>query len=155
MSLKETTQIRKANGNDAEDFSNMSREFYASDAVLHNVSSTHHTDAWNEIMRSDEYLYCCIFEQNRKAIGYALLTKSYSREAGGITVWLDEFYIRPDYRGQGLGSRFLKWLEKNIPAARYRLEVEPQNIGATALYRRMGYQNIPYIQMAKDSSVQK
>ena len=31
-------------------------------------------------------------------VGYLLTAKTYSREAGGLVLWLEEMYMRPAYR---------------------------------------------------------
>jgi len=74
-------------------------------------------------MRSDEYLECYIFEHGGAPAGYALLNKTFSQEAGGRVVWLEDLFVLPEYRSCGLGREFLDYLEKNVPAARYRLEI--------------------------------
>ena len=41
-------------------------------------------------------------------------------------------------------------LPELVPAARYRLEIEPDNVRAEKLYRRMGFEELPYKQMVRD-----
>ncbi len=161
---------------DREEFLAMSREFYASDAVLHPIPEGYHERAFAELLRSDVYAECYLFEENngngkkggncenngsngnkenngnkesKKIIGFALLAKMYSREAGGLCIWLDELYLREGYRGQGIGSEFFAFLEKTHPAERYRLETDPENESAQRLYHRRGYRDLPYLQMIK------
>ena len=143
--------FRKINPDDRAEFLAMSREFYESDAVLHSIPEEFHERSFEELMRSDVYLECYIMETDGKAVGYALLTKTFSREAGGLNIWVDELYLRPEYRGLGAGSAFFAFLEQTHPAARYRLETEPENERAQSLYRRMGYRDLPYLQMIKGS----
>lgn len=144
--------IRKINEGDREAFINMSRDFYSSPAVLHDVPDGYHARAFDELMRSDEYLECLIFKTAEgEYAGYALLTKTYSREAGGIAVWIDELFVLPGFRGRGIGGSFFEWMTENIPAARYRLETEPENEGARRLYARHGYEEFPYLQMVKEN----
>lgn len=145
-----TVTFRAITESDRELFFEMSEEFYASEAVLRDVPRGHHERAFDELMRSREYLDCYIIEFSGVPAGFALLCKTYSREAGGVTIWIDELYIRPDYQGHGAGAKFFRFAEDNIPAARYRLEVEPENLGAARLYRRLGYEDLPYMQMVKD-----
>lgn len=128
----------------------MSNEFYHSPAVLHDIDASFHQRTFDELMRSDEYADCYIIEADGVAAGYALLAKTFSREAGGVVVWIEELYLRPTYQGQGLGSSFFRWIEQQLPAARYRLEVEPENVRATRLYERLGYSVLPYRQMIKE-----
>ena len=143
--------FRKIDQAERAEFLAMSREFYESDAVLHSIPEEFHERSFEELMRSDVYLECYIMETDGKAVGYALLTKTFSREAGGLNIWVDELYLRPEYRGLGAGSAFFAFLEQTHPAARYRLETDPENKRAQSLYRRMGYRDLPYLQMIKGS----
>ena len=83
--------------------------------------------------------------------GYALLQKTYSREAGGLTIWIDEIYLRPALRGKGLAKAFFAFAE-TLGARGLRLEVEPENAHAVALYQKLGYRMMEYRSMAKDLS---
>ena len=74
-----------------------------------------------------------------------------SQEASGLTVWIEELYIRPEFQGNGLGTQFFEFIQKEIPARRYRLEIEPDNEGARALYERLGFKSLDYSQMIKDT----
>lgn len=147
--METSVTFRRIAERDRAEFLAMSLEFYASEAVLHPVPGVYHERAFEELMRGEEYLICYILEAEEKAVGYALLAKSYSREAGGLNLWVDELYLRPGYRGLGAGSAFFAFLEREHPAARYRLETEPENLRAQKLYRRMGYRDLPYLQMVK------
>ena len=141
--------IRKIGPEDREIFLEMSRDFYASGAVLHNVPEEYHIRAFEELMRSETYARGFILEYGGETAGYALLSLSYSREAGGICLWIEELYLLPPFRGQGGGHEFFRWLEENIPAARYRLETEPENHKAKKLYRSLGYFPLDYEQFIK------
>ena len=143
--------VRKITWNDRETFLALTREFYASDAVLHDVPDTYHTDAFAEMMRSQAYISGYLIECDGAVAGYGLTARSYSHEAGGPVVWLEELYIRAEFRSRGLGSEFFRQVtEENRDARRFRLEVEPENVRAIALYQRLGYENLPYVQMIRD-----
>ena len=118
----------------------MSEEFYASPAVEHSVPRQFHEDAFDEIMRQGPYL-----------TGYALLQKTYSREAGGLTIWIDEIYLRPAFRGKGLAKELFA-LAHTLGAKRLRLEVEPENARAVMLYQKLGFRASEYRSMVKDLS---
>ena len=142
-------KIRKIEAKDKEAFLAMSRDFYASDAVLHNISEEYHESCFAELMRSTDYARAYILECAGKTAGYALLSLSYSREAGGLCLWIEELYVLPQYQGRGAAHVFFKWLEENIPAARYRLETEPDNHKAKKLYKSLGYYPLDYEQFIK------
>lgn len=145
------TNIRKITPADRELFLGLAREFYASPAVLHTIPDEYHEAAFAELMRSGDYLDCYILECDEKSAGYALLNYCYQHEVGGRVVWIEELYVRPEFRSRGIGSEFFEFLEENIPAARYRLEFEPDNTRAAALYSRRGYEILKYVQMTKDT----
>lgn len=138
------------NPGDRELYLQMSRAFYRSDAVLHPVPDEYLIRAFEEMMRSEAYMTGLIFELDGRPAGYALLCKTYSQEAGGLAVWVDEVYVRPEFQGRGLGSALFEALPELVPAARYRLEIEPDNVRAEKLYRRMGFEELPYKQMVRD-----
>ncbi|MBQ3593582.1 MAG: hypothetical protein II982_04390, partial [Clostridia bacterium] len=48
-----------------------------------------------------------------------------------------------------IDTKFFDCLFEKIPAARYRLEVEPENERAVKLYKEKGFYYLPYQQMIK------
>ena len=142
--------IRKIENKDREFYLKSVGEFYNSDAVLHPVPPENFEKTFEELMQSDLYAEAFILEQDGEPKGYALLAKTFSQEAGGLTIWVEELYVLPDFRGKGLGSEFFEYLFKNRPAKRYRLEIEPENEGAVKLYKRYGFKDFPYGQMIKE-----
>lgn len=144
--------IRKMKKEDKEVFLNMTEMFYASDAVLHPIPQKHHKDTFNEIMRSNVYLEGYIFEFNDKPVGYAITAKTYSQEAGGITLWIDELYVLKEYRSNGLGKEFFNYLKTTMDSSivRLRLEVEPDNKRVIGFYQRIGFSELKYGQMFVD-----
>ena len=77
---------------------------------------------------------------------------TFSQEAGGKAVWLEELYIRPQFRCHGLGKEFFAYVDEQIApkVMRLRLEIEPDNLRAKKLYLAMGYEDLPYAQMIKE-----
>ena len=100
--------VRSLTAADRALFLTMSREFYASPAVLHDVDAAFHERTFDEMMRSDAYAEGFLLSYDGVDCGFGLLSKTFSREAGGMVVWLEELYIRPAYRGKGLGSFFFR-----------------------------------------------
>lgn len=141
--------IRKLTSEDKDLFLALSAEFYASPAVAHPVPAQYHARAFEELMRAEEYIVCFILCDGNVPAGYALLQKTYSREGGGLTIWIDEIYLRPAFRGKGLGREFFAFAD-TLGAARYRLEVEPDNARAIQLYASLGFEPLPYLQMVKE-----
>ena len=95
----------------------LSEEFYASPAVAHPVPRAFHERTFDELMRGETYVACRLICDGDTPAGYALLQKTFSREGGGLTVWIDEVYLRPAFRGKGLGSELFAFAE-TLGAAR-------------------------------------
>ena len=92
-----------------------------------------------------------MFEQGSALAGYAMISKGYTTEYGGLWIWLEDLYIKPEYRRQGLGSALFGYLEERYPeAVRFKLEVERENEGAIKTYERSGYGISPYFEMTKE-----
>ncbi|MBQ6058987.1 MAG: GNAT family N-acetyltransferase [Clostridia bacterium] len=127
-------------------------EFYHSPAVLHPVDRRYWERAVDEMLRSDAYLLGYLFELDGQTAGYAMLARTYSAECGGPVLWIEELYLREAFRSRGLGSEFLHFLEQTFTdtCCRFRLEIEPSNERALALYRRHGFEPLPYLQMIRD-----
>lgn len=141
--------IREINENDREIFLELADEFYHSEGVLHPIPEENHIKTFNEIISNSPYVSAYIIEYNSKAAGYGQLSFTYSNEAGGLVVWIEEVYIRPEYQNLGLGSEFFNtvldmYREK---AARIRLEIEPDNDNARKLYKRLGFKELGYESM--------
>ncbi len=129
-------------------------KFYHTDAVNAPVPTKNYEVTFNEMMRSDQYVKGYIFEMDGSPCGFALLSKTFSQEAGGLSVTIEEIYIEPEFRGKGLGTSFFEFLKREIPAMRFRIEVEDDNDGAKRLYERMGFELLPYLQMVIDKQRQ-
>lgn len=142
--------IRPIAPEDHDLFIQYCQEFYSSEAVLHPIPVKHHENTFRELMKDNSCLMCYCFIENCADAGYALLCKGFSPEAGGPNIWLEELYIRPEFRNRGMGKAFFQFLEQQHPAARYRLELEPGNARAATLYEGLGYKTLPYTQMVKD-----
>lgn len=143
--------IRKIRKEDKDEYVKMAKSFYISDAVDHNILEKHIQDTFDELMRSDEYAMAYIMELEGNTAGYALLARTFSQEAGGIVLWVEELYVKPEYRCRGLGHEFFSYLEKNLCTGvkRIRLETEESNKRAMAFYKSLGFKHLPYLQMIK------
>jgi len=136
--------IRPLERRDRESYLAMAREFYDSPAVDHSVPDVHLERTFDALMNGTPYADCYLFEEEDRIVGYALLARTWSQEAGGETLWIEELYLRPESRGKGLGQQFFAWLKEREHPARFRLETEPENERAKALYRRQGFRFLNY-----------
>lgn len=128
------------------------QEFYQTPAVLSPVSKSHFENTCAQILGGSPYAAAHLITAQGRTAGYGLLAFTFTNEAGGLVLWVEELYIRPAFRGMGLGGEYLAFLEKTYGrrVARMRLEVEPENEGARRLYARHGFEELPYMQMYKE-----
>jgi GNAT superfamily N-acetyltransferase len=75
-------------------------------------------------------------------IGVAWLSSTWTLEHGGRSMWLEELYVEPARRGQGIGTRLLREalrVATGIGAIAVDLEVETSHERAARLYAREGF----------------
>ncbi len=143
--------IRKFVPEDREDYIRFSTEFYNSSAVDKPVPREHFEQGFDEMMRSDVYVQGYMLVCDGNNVGYCVTMKTYSVEAAGITIWIDELFVLEEYRSKGLGRELFKYIEENgdKKLRRIRLEVELENGRAISLYKKMGFEPAPYDGMWK------
>lgn len=143
--------IRKFVPEDREDYIRFSTEFYNSSAVDKPVPKEHFEQGFDEMMRSDVYVQGYMLVCDGNNVGYCVTMKTYSVEAGGITIWIDELFVLEEYRSKGLGRELFKYIKENgdKKLRRIRLEVELENGRAISLYKKMGFEPAPYDGMWK------
>ena len=143
--------IRKADVRDECTLFEMIRVFYASPAVL--------SDVPEEVIRQD--ISACfdpklpldgyIFEADGMAAGYAFVTQCYGTEYGGMVAWLEDLYLKPEYRGLHIASAFFRFLQAEYNSCvRIKLEAEAENEHAIAVYKSRGFEISPYYEMVLD-----
>ena len=145
--------IRPLNATDRDAYLAMANSFYHSPVVLEPVPDSHLEKTFDLLMKGTPYAEgyaLCTAEGVME--GYALLAKTWSQEAGGIVLWIEEIYVSPEARGKGLGSEFFQYLEqtRTEDCLRFRLEVEKENEKAVSLYQKLGFEFFPYDQMKKE-----
>lgn len=130
------------------------RRFYHSPAVCHEIPAQNAERTFELLLHGSPYADCLIAEEDGRPVAYCLLALTWSNEAGGLCVWLEELMVDEALRGKGVGSKMIAAVhEKYNTAARYRLEVTEENPRAAALYRMLGFEDLPYRQMVLDTPV--
>lgn len=133
----------------ADEVIKMMREFYASPAVFTNGSEEIFQNDVENCVNDCPYLEGYIFTEDGAILGYAMVAKSFSTEFGKPCIWLEDIYLKPEHCGKGIGSRFLSMMEQKYPDAVLRLEVEEENERAVHVYRKSGFEVLPYLEMKK------
>ena len=98
-------------------------------------------NALGALLRSPEKGGVWLIRADGIAIGYFVLTLAFSLEFGGTFALLDELYIVPQLRSQGIGRATLRFAEEQsheLGAATLRLETGIDNPDAVRFYERHG-----------------
>lgn len=127
----------------------MMRVFYASEAVFTNGSEEIFLNDVKQCVNDNPYLEGYVFEASGQIQGYAMVAKSFSTEFGKPCIWIEDIYFKKEYRGLGLGSRFLEYIGQKYTDCICRLEVEAENENAVRVYKKCGFQVLPYMEMKR------
>ena len=123
--------------------------FYHSEAVFTDGSAEIYAADVDACISDNPYLEGYVFEQQGRVVGYAMVAKSFSTEFGKPCIWIEDLYLQPQFRHKGYGKAFFTFLDGKYPHALKRLEMEPENENAKALYEKAGFTVLPYTEMKK------
>lgn len=141
--------IRDMSEKDKNSVLEMMRVFYASPAVFTNGSDEIFLNDIENCINGNPYLEGYVIENTDGILGYAMVAKSFSTEFGKPCFWIEDLYIKEDYRGLGLGKTFFEFITKKYTDCIFRLEVEEENERAVKLYKKCGFTVLPYMEMKK------
>ncbi|KAL1779320.1 diamine acetyltransferase 2 [Sigmodon hispidus] len=146
-----STRIREARERDCGDILRMIRELAEFEKLSNQVKIS------EEALRADgfgenPFFHCLVAEvdsgpgeaQGPCVVGYGLYYFIYSTWKGR-NIYLEDIYVMPQYRGQGIGTKIIKKvaevaLEKGC--SQFRLAVLDWNKTAMDLYKSLGAQDL-------------
>ncbi len=132
------------------DVMEMMQTFYSSPAVATNGSAEIFENDINECLSDSPYLEGFIFENDGKTAGYSMIAHSFSTEYGRKCLWIEDIYLKPEYRGMGAAGMLFQFLEAKYPGTLLRLEVEDENTNAVRAYKKNGFTAMEYREMKKE-----
>ena len=102
-------------------------------------------DILRDAFASQPLIYILIAEWEQQTAGFALYFFNYSTWQGQPGLYLEDLFVRPAYRGKGLGKALLSHLaqiaiEKNC--GRMQWQVLNWNQNAIAFYQAMGARSL-------------
>jgi ribosomal protein S18 acetylase RimI-like enzyme len=104
------------------------------------------------LMRGDAFGHGWLIKVNDVPAGFVIVSFGYSVEYGGRDAFIDELYVRPEFRQRGLGSRAVRFAEKfcrGRSVTTVHLEVARANRAAASIYRRAGFKARGLVLMSK------
>lgn len=143
------SEIRMMTRSDAPEVMDMMRAFYASAAVFTNGSDEIFTADIENCLNGNPYIEGYIFCDGENVLGYAMIAKSFSTEFGKPCIWIEDIYLKEEYRGIGIGHKFFDYIADKYKGHVFRLEVEEENETAKRLYEKCGFSVLPYMEMKK------
>lgn len=140
--------IRKITKSDKQEVIDMMKTFYLSPAVYTNGSDEIFCADIDECVKG-EFLDGYVGEQSGKIIGYCMVAKSFSTEFGKKCVWIEDIFVKEEFRGKGFGEELFRFVLSNYTDCIFRLEAESENQKAIKLYEKCGFSYLPYLELKK------
>lgn len=83
-----------------------------------------------------------IFERGERIVGYAIVINFWSNEFGGTMLSIDELYLLPEERRQGIAGDFIDLLAKVAPSDTVvmQLEADPSQKKLMRFYEKKGFE---------------
>ena len=120
---------------DLEIIVKMMGEFYAIDKYPFDVEIAKNLIL--EFISNENFGKSWLILEDKETIGYVILTFVFSFEYQGKIAFLDELYIKEEFRGKGIGKTTVQFVQKQAKQLSLKLlylEVENQNQNAQNLY---------------------
>lgn len=141
--------IREMQLEDSAVVIDMMRKFYTSPAVITDGSEKIFAANVENCLSGKTCAAGYVFVVKDKIIGYGITARSYSTEFGSECIWIEDIYIAAEYRGRGVGSNFIRYVQAHNPDKFLRLEAEAGNAKALDFYKRLGFKELPYLELIR------
>jgi len=121
IKIDEHIILRSANKRDTELIMNFIRELAEYEHLTHMLE----VDAINlqKHIFKEKIVEVIIAEYDSKPAGFALFFNNFSSFLGKPGIYIEDLFVKPEYRGKGLGKHLLSYLAKLVQERNYgRLE---------------------------------
>ena len=133
-------QIRSATIDDISIILQLIKELADYEKARDEVEATE-VDLANTILAEDPKAHCEVIEVDGEVVGMAIWFLNYSTWQGKHGIYLEDLYIKPEYRGRGYGKALLKYLAaicNERGYGRFQWWVLDWNSPAIEFYRSLG-----------------
>ncbi|MGC2196660.1 MAG: GNAT family N-acetyltransferase [Terriglobales bacterium] len=116
------------------------RAYYRHDGICFHAARM--TTALCRLLREPSLGQIWTVEAGSKTAGHVMLTYNFDLEFGGMQGMITDLFIKAQYRGKGLGSAALVFVEafcRQQEIEEVELQVTGKNRAARAFYRKMGF----------------
>ena len=132
--------IRRARPDEAGVVLSLVRELAEYEKLLHEVDATEKMLA-DALFGENPRLFCDIAEWNGDVAGFAVWFINFSTFSGRSGIYLEDLFVRPALRGNGIGKALLSQLAKECVAnnwSRLQWSVLDWNEPSIAFYKSLG-----------------
>lgn len=132
--------IRKAVENDVANIIKLIKELATYEKLLHLVETTE-TDIKKVLFGEGKFVEVLLAEYEGFLVGQALFFNNFSTFLGKPGIYLEDLYVKPEFRGKGIGKALLKsviTLAKERNYGRVEWCVLDWNESAIDFYKNLG-----------------
>lgn len=131
---------RTAGPADADALVEMMRDFNAHERIAFEEAEVRAVLA--RLFADERLGLACLILLGGEVAGYVVIAFGFSVEFRGRDAFIDELFVKDEYRGRGLGTAAVGFAEgvcRERGVRALHLEVERQNTRAQSVYRRAGF----------------
>lgn len=132
--------FRVADPSDADTLVEMMRDFNAHERIAFEEAAVRAVLA--QLFANDTYGLACLLLLDDEVAGYVVLTFGFSIEFRGRDAFIDELFVKDEFRGRGVGAaatHFAEGLCRERGIRALHLEVDRGNTRAQSVYSRAGF----------------
>lgn len=132
--------IRPAAPSDGALVASFIRELAEYERLSHEVEASERTLA-DALFSATPRVFCDIAERDGAPAGFALWFYTFSSFRGRHGLWLEDLFVRPEFRGRGVGKALLAHLARRCVAerlGRFEWSVLDWNAPSIAFYKASG-----------------
>jgi diamine N-acetyltransferase len=137
------TDVVRAGPDDLERLTGLMTEFYADADFTLNPGRA--AAAFRPLLDGDDLGSVWLLRSEGTAVGYIAVTFCWSLEFGGRCAYVDDLFVRRDFRRHGLGTAALQRVRAECEALGVRaihVEVGHDNDAAQSVYRAAGLDQV-------------
>ena len=139
--MTEIHYFRNFRYDDLQDLEQMVHALYQEDSYGEPMSRRKIRQTVKELLSKPEKGNVTMFCIGEKIIGYAIIIYYWSNEYGGDLAFIDELYVKPQWRRKKIGTSFIEYVStlKSGYLKGLQVEVNPANEKALTYYRHRGF----------------
>ncbi len=126
------------------------RDYYTFDGLL--FDALKQRSALSGLIANSQHGYIWLIELDNAVVGYMAVCFGYSLEFGGRDAFVDEIYLLPEVRGQGIGTQAIQVMIETCRTngiQALHLEVSLKNESAVAYYEKSGFERRNFALMSR------